>query len=210
MGQKPWPDIDVESPDSIIDLSQEVDEDIFIQTVSKYGNAFESEETYIRWSFEPEIPAQPFPDGPPTPDVGHPAVLDGTVYIQVWFGPYDGGTQDTAFIAVDANTGERRWRIDTGGLTYRKFVPPTVTDDTILTSVPTGSGQNEEWMVTALDLDGTLRWQTWTEAPYPGSFPISDDRVYVPTTEGVRALDLAGGTTVWEALPEVAFESPTE
>lgn len=159
-----------------------------------------------RWSFEPELPDADDPGEPLIPDVGAPAVVDGTVYVNVWFGPYDGGTYDTAFIAVDANSGERRWRIDTGGASSRKFAPPTVTEDTVLTTMPQGEGYGGGRMVTALDLDGALRWQTWIEEMYSGSLPVSANRVYIPTASGVQALDLETGSTVWTALPQVQFQ----
>ncbi|WP_185715504.1 outer membrane protein assembly factor BamB family protein [Halocatena pleomorpha] len=159
-----------------------------------------------QWSFEPALPDIDDPGEPLIPDVGSPAVIDGTVYANVWFGPYDGGTYDTAFIAVDANTGERQWRIDTGGASSRSFAPPTVTDDTVLTTMPQGEGYGDGRMVTALDLDGTLRWQTWLDNPYSGSLPVSENRVYIPTASGVRTLDLQTGSTVWTALPQVQFQ----
>ncbi len=168
--------------------------------------ALNTQNGQARWSFEPEKPAVDDPPEPLMPDVGPPAVVDGTVYANVWFGPYDGGTYDTAFIAVDANTGERRWRIDTGGASSRTFAPPTVTDDAVLTSMPMGEGYGSDRMVTALGLDGTLRWQTWIDEMYSGSLPVTENRVYVPTASGVRTLDLETGSTVWTALPRVRFQ----
>lgn len=168
--------------------------------------ALNTQNGQARWSFEPELPAIDDPGEPLVPDVGSPAVVAGTVYANVWFGPYDGGTYDTAFVAVDANTGTLQWRIDTGGASSRRFAPPTVTDDTVLTSVPTGDGYGSGRMVTALDLDGTLRWQTWFEEMYSGPLPITENRVYVPTPNGVRTLDLRTGRTVWTALPRVRFQ----
>ncbi|UPM41833.1 outer membrane protein assembly factor BamB family protein [Halocatena salina] len=192
------------SHDRIHDGVAVVDQTVYVG--GKTLVALNTQDGTVQWSFEPDLPDIDDPGEPLIPDVGSPAVVDGTVYANVWFGPYDGGTYDTAFIAVDADTGERRWRIDTGGASSRAFASPTVTDDTVLTTMPQGEGYGSSRMVTALGLDGTLRWQTWIEEMYSGSLPVSENRVYVPTASGVRTLDLETGSTVWTALPQVQFQ----
>lgn len=152
-----------------------------------------------KWSFEPTVPDHDYPEGDAGADVGHPAVVDGTVYAGVAFvGP--GGrpsTYDSALIAVDATTGEQRWRYDTeGGVTYDDFSTVTVAADTVVTSVAGEDGHATRTVI-AFTTDGKERWRTQIDEMFSGALPVSDGRVYIPSAAGIQALDLATGETVW-------------
>lgn len=169
-------------------------------------NAFDAKNGEEIWSFKPKIPDHDYPDDEPVPDVGQPAVMGDTVYAHVEFAIFDGGNAyDTAIIACDANTGEKRWRYDTpGGVTSDEFSTVTAADGTIVTSVSPRDGYAER-TVMALSTDGEERWRTEFDEMAPGPLPVTDGRVYVPNAEGVRALDLNTGETVWDVLPNVRF-----
>ncbi|WP_101296503.1 outer membrane protein assembly factor BamB family protein [Halegenticoccus soli] len=156
-----------------------------------------------RWTFEPEAPEIDDPESPLIPDVGTPAVADGTVYANVWFGPYDGGTEDTALVAVDAETGKRRWRVDTDGESSERIAPVTVDDGAAFTSIPNGDGGRT---IHAFEPDGTVRWTNQLDTAFNRALPVAGGRVYLPTKTGVEVLDAETGEDGWTALPEVTFE----
>ncbi len=189
------------SHDRIHDGVAVIDQTVYVG--GKELIAVNAQNGQTRWSFEPAPPEIEDPGEPLIPDVDSPAVLDGTVYASVGFGPYDGGTYDAALIAVDANTGKRRWRFDTDDASSLRMAPVTVTDDTIVTSIPRGYNDRT---VTAFTTDGEIRWQTPIDDMFSGALPVTDGRVYVPSAAGVQALDLETGETVWTALPRVKFD----
>ncbi len=156
-----------------------------------------------RWAFEPEIPEIIDPGGGIVYTyVGQPAVMDDTVYVSVEFYPYEGSPSDTALIAVDAHTGKRRWRFDTDGGSYSPFNTVTAAAGSVVTSLP----DSDASLLTVFTADGKKRWQQRFNGDL-GSLPVTDGRVYVPTTKGVTALDVATGDEVWSAVPNVGFES---
>jgi outer membrane protein assembly factor BamB len=148
-----------------------------------------------RWKFNPKPPAS---EKESTPHIRTPAVVDGTVYASVGFGPYDtSGERDSALIAVDAATGKRRWRIDTKGAVGGDPSPVTVAHDTVFATLP---GKP----LTAYTTDGSVRWKWSSKGKAWGPGPVSGGRMYLGGKSGVRALDVATGEVVWEALPQVA------
>lgn len=160
-----------------------------------------------RWAFDPKIPEIIDPRGGAMYTyVGQPAVLNDTVYVGVEFYPYEGSPSDTALIAVDARTGKRRWRFDTDGGSYSPFNTVTAAADSVVTSLPDRDSNTSLLMV--FTADGKKRWQQRFDGDL-GSLPVTDGRVYVPTTKGVTALDVATGNEVWSALPNVQFGSVT-
>lgn len=158
-----------------------------------------------RWSFTPEIPSELESDEDVAPHTRAPAVMDGTVYAWTGFGTADSrGGQDSALIAVDAKTGEKRWRVDTTGTTYGYRSPVTVAEETVVTAIPS---EDDPTQVTALTTDGKKRWQHSTDTTEgQTSMPISDGLVYVYERYGVKAFDLKSGETVWSELPRVRFD----
>jgi outer membrane protein assembly factor BamB len=147
------------------------------------------------WEFNPEPPASKKES---TPHIRTPAVVDGTVYASVGFGPYDtSGELDSALIAVDAATGKRRWRIDTRGAIKGDPSPVTVANDTVFATLP---GQP----LTAYTTDGSVRWKWSSKGKALGPGPVSGGRMYLGGKSGVRAVDVTTGEVVWEVLPRVA------
>lgn len=59
IGRKPDPDVELASNESIIDLARETDSDAFVDDFCKYGNAFESEDTYADWAANTEATSFP-------------------------------------------------------------------------------------------------------------------------------------------------------
>lgn len=126
-----------------------------------------------RWSFTPSGRMG---------DASLPAVLDDTVYT----------TANESLIALDAATGDEKWRKQTGG--YFSSVIATETE-----LVQMGHER-----VSAFEPDGMNRWQA-PGAPKGGIRPAVDDStVYAADLHGnVVALELDTGETRWKReLPE--------
>lgn len=211
-GVGPTGDISEVSPDAFDDVSDYIYDGVAVDGKSIYVGsqdlvAVNAATGQPRWRFEPTVPDHDYPKGDAEPDVGHPAVVDGTVYASVAFvGP--GGRPSRyngALIAVDATTGKQRWRHDTpGGVTYDEFSTVTVAEDTVVTSVAASDGSATRTVI-GFATDGTERWRTQVDEMFPGALPVADGRVYIPSATGIRALDLATGEPVWTALPRVRF-----
>lgn len=167
-----------------------------------------------RWSFSPTVPDLDYPEGAGA-DVRQPAVMNGTVYAVVGFEVYDtDSTQHTALIAVDAKTGQKRWRVDSDGLNNGIFSPVTVANGLVYTSGPalkgsSGGNNGDGGGMYAFDADtGALRWQKRNSKGALHQLPIADGRGYLPKQKnGVQALNAATGEILWESLPQVAVES---
>lgn len=130
---------------------------------------------------------------------GHPVVVDGTVYA-----PTASTTRDTdareGVVALDADTGERRWRYDVPpteefGWTF----PPAYADGTLYCSL-LGYG------VVALDAaTAEVRWEA--QVPANGPATVGQGRVFVSTEppdatsrSGVVAFELGTGDEAWRTL----------
>ncbi|WP_249030060.1 outer membrane protein assembly factor BamB family protein [Halorubrum ezzemoulense] len=124
-------------------------------------------------------------------EVGHdgsstPAVRDGIAYVTVWNG---GGETDRGLAAVDAESGEVRWR----RLTDAEITTaPTVTTDGVFVG-----GGYETQTVAAFDRDGTERWRN-DLAEYASAPAIADGTVvYGAGGPRVVAYDAASGAELW-------------
>ena len=153
-----------------------------------------------RWTYRPEVPPMPPNSEADTPEFGTPAVGDGQVYASVGFGVYDGGVPGRMIVAVDAATGEERWRYERTDQD-RRLSTPTVYDVTDVGETIYTHGGPE---VHALAPDGSVRW---TKTVPDGDdrttpLPVADGRVYVRQEAGVVALDAATGEVAWESLQD--------
>jgi eukaryotic-like serine/threonine-protein kinase len=125
-------------------------------------------------------------------------VADGLVYATTTAGEV---------VALEADTGEERWRSEVeGGLE----ATPAVVEDLVLVA----GEVRQTGVVTVFALDaatgGRPQWRFSTPGPaLPASAPASDgERAFVATSEGVlRALDLDGGGQVWTAEIRAAVSS---
>ncbi|WP_248895214.1 PQQ-binding-like beta-propeller repeat protein [Haloplanus halobius] len=140
-----------------------------------------------------------------TVDAGHasesaPAVHDGVVYATVWNG---GDSVPRGLIAVDADTGDVRWRALTDNDVN---AAPTPTDDAVFVG---GGYENEE--VAAVNHDGTVRWRR-TLGEYAAAPAVADGRAIYATGESasVVACDTDTGETVWErSVDDRTLAAPT-
>ncbi|MDG5819169.1 PQQ-binding-like beta-propeller repeat protein [Natronococcus sp. A-GB7] len=127
---------------------------------------------------------------PRSSGTNRPVVSEGTVYVS---------SRPGDLVALDADTGERRWseRPDphaNSGLNYRNFRPPTITDDGLL--VPDREG------VALFDpADGTLRWEYVHDGnATDGSAAVADGTAFVTDgEESLHAIDLESGEREWTA-----------
>ena len=125
-----------------------------------------------------------------------PAVADGVVY----------AATDTGGVALDAATGDARWRVDarvTPGEWDRLAtmnLAPAVTDDTVV--FPTGDG------VVAVSRGGVERWRV--DCRRVRAAPAARDGVvYVPDLGvGLRAVDLDTGRELWQHTTEETWATP--
>ena len=119
------------------------------------------------------------------------AVHDGTLYLGSQAG-------NTGIVALDAETGEERWRADTGRVTSST---PVVADDLVVV--------RNYGLVTAFDTSGAKRWSfnVGEDTAYP--LAVGDEHVYVPAGERLFAID-RGGEEVWRHEPtEGTVSAPT-
>ena len=151
-----------------------------------------------RWTYAPEVPPQPPNSEVDTPEFGTPAVGDGQVYVSVGFDVYDGGETGWMVVAVDAATGQERWRHERSD-EDRWLSTPTVYDVAdIGETIYTREGPD----VHALAPDGSVRWSKTVEDGEGRltPIPVADGRVYARQEAGVVALDMSTGEVVWESL----------
>lgn len=107
-----------------------------------------------------------------------PTVVDGVVYV--------GETNEGMLCALDAGTGERRWKSHVGIVSW---VPPVVADGVVYC---TTSGER----LFALDAaDGKLKWGFATGVG--GAAAVSGGVVYVCGGKMLHALDAASGSQRW-------------
>ncbi|MFB6160656.1 MAG: PQQ-binding-like beta-propeller repeat protein [Haloferacaceae archaeon] len=128
----------------------------------------------VQWTFETAADAGA---------ISAPTVVDGTVYVA-------GVLRDSTLYAVDAASGEERWRVGTAGTPGPGA--PAVADGRAYVVDESGA-------VTAVaTADGSERWQV---TPDPGGWAVApvvaDGRVYVAGDGVVLALDAADGTERW-------------
>jgi len=133
----------------------------------------------IRWEFDE-----------PGQMASTPAVADGTVYV--------GGGNEGRVYALDAASGETQWVTDTADWMR---LPPTVVGDTVY--APSDFADR----LYALDTtDGTERWSVGLSVT--ASVAATSDTVYVPTYEGVAALDAEGVTRWQETFSDTFLSNP--
>ncbi len=114
-----------------------------------------------------------------------PAVSDGTVYVS---------TSDGQVVAVDAASGDVRWRQQVGA---RELWEPSVADGRVYVTV---DGER------IVALDATTGEQLWSWDS-PGGMSthyatIAEGKLFTSDfSEVVYAIDLATGTTLWESEP---------
>lgn len=119
------------------------------------------------------------------------AVHDGTLYLGSQAG-------NTGIVALDAETGEERWRADTGRVTSGT---PVVTDDLVVV--------RNYGLVTAFDTSGEKRWSfnVGQDTAYP--LAVGDEHVYVPAGERLFAIDRDGKEAWRHEAPEGTVSTPT-
>ncbi len=109
-----------------------------------------------------------------------PLVVDGVVYA---------GSTDHHLYALDAATGQRRWRYRTG---KPVFGGPVSAGGLVY-------GGSTDARVYALRPDGALVWSTATKG-WPWNLFVAGDRVFASTSEGdAYALGTASGQVAWHA-----------
>ncbi|SMC26100.1 Outer membrane protein assembly factor BamB, contains PQQ-like beta-propeller repeat [Andreprevotia lacus DSM 23236] len=105
--------------------------------------------------------------------VGSPLVRGDAVYI---------GTSDGLFFqALDAATGKERWRIDTG---QNAFTAPLVDDGKLLLTTGDAYHPGQPGKVSAVALDGQLRWQKALPSGLFGQPIVLGDTLIVGTEDG--------------------------
>jgi len=101
---------------------------------------------------------------------------------------------DRTLLALDAADGSERWRFD--GVS--RFSAPTLVDDTVYVA---GDGDREGELLALDASDGRVRWSFALGGDVHVSPAVTEDRVYVGTTEdrALYAVDRADGTRWWRA-----------
>lgn len=127
-------------------------------------------------------------EGPRHPRIkGGPVVGSGTVYL---------GSLDWRVYALDAATGDERWRFEADGPVW---TPPTLDDRTLLV---TSHSRNVVYALSATD--GELQWKTPLADQGLVTTPprVADGRVFVGSDERIHALDAATGRERWQYSAE--------
>lgn len=114
----------------------------------------------------------------------NPAVADGVVYIGA-LRPTD-GIPAGALLALDADDGTRKWRLDT----ELRPSPPATIDGTVYTAA--------DRVLAVRAADGQPRWRAGSDRFLTAAPAATDRRVYAASLDGtLLALDAADGATVW-------------
>lgn len=109
-----------------------------------------------------------------------PAVADGLVYV--------GGGSEHAAYALEADTGEKVWRLSTDD---RVWGAPTVVDRTVYVGARDGT------LYAVAPETGEVRWETWIGSDVRASVAATDETVFVSDRGTFAALDAADGTERW-------------
>ena len=106
----------------------------------------------------------------------------------VYFGTY---YDDNDVYALDAATGEVRWRYTTG---YGVYSSPTVVEGVVYI------GSNDGYLYALHGGSGELHWRYFTAGPVESSPTVVDGVVYVGSGDGhLHALDADNGDLLWQA-----------
>lgn len=175
-----------------------------VYATGSYLYAIDAADGTTQWEFEAEIPDKEYPESPAA-DIESATVMDGVVYAPVRIGVYDGNNAfHTAVVAVDAETGEKLWRID-APVPDAQFSSVTAVDGSLFVRGPDLDG-GEGRFVYALDADdGSVRWRQSRGRETSEQYPpvVAEGLVFVSPPTGVKAYDAASGEPVWDALPRV-------
>lgn len=110
---------------------------------------------------------------------GSPVLVRGTVYV---------GTNRGDGYALEAETGQRRWTVETTAATD---ATPVVTRDRLFLGTKDGT-------VHALDpVTGEQEWQAELPSDLESALAFSDGRLYAGHAAGLSALDAETGSLVW-------------
>ncbi|WP_330630805.1 outer membrane protein assembly factor BamB family protein [Halocatena halophila] len=141
-------------------------------------------------------------------DAKSPTVMDGTVFVPVRMSIFDDDNPlHAALIAVDADSGEKEWRIDAP--VGAGFSDVAAVDGSIYTTGPDLDGDTGRFVYALDPADGSVRWRRESTQPnngdgQPGHTPVvTDELVIIEEKSGVRARDTTSGDVVWEALSNV-------
>lgn len=168
--------------------------------------ALDSADGTIHWKFRAEVPNRVSESM--VSDAQSPTVMDGVVFAPVRFNIFDDDNPShAAIVAVDADSGEKVWRIDAP--VGAEFSNVTAVDGTIYTTGPNLNGGWDRFVYALAPADGSVRWRRQSTVPHngdghPGHTPIVVDGImFVSEQNGVTALDTTSGDVIWEALPHV-------
>ncbi len=141
-----------------------------------YGINVEAPE--IEWIFETDDEARLLDS--------NPAVSDGVVYVH---------SDDSQLIAIEANSGDEVWTVDT---THDIETSPAVANGLVYTD------EGDEVIAVDAD-DGDVEWRTGTNIIGGEDIVVADGVCYVTSTFGITAYDAVSGDFEWEY--EVSDES---
>lgn len=168
--------------------------------------AFDAADGTTQWEFVADVPDDL--QGGAVSDAKSPTVMDGVVFAPVRMSIFDDDNPlHAAMVAVDADSGEKVWRIDAP--VGAGFSDVTAVDGTIYTTGPDLDGGYDRFVYALDPADGSVRWRQQSTVPHnsdglPGHTPVVvDGVVFVAEQNGVTALDATSGDVVWEALPHV-------
>lgn len=126
-----------------------------------------------------------------------PAIAGGRAYVPVRGTSrrdQASGDRSSGLYALDATTGEQRWRVP---LRFFPYSPPSISgnDNRIVLS---GQLDDDRGRIVAFDEDGVEKWLYDTDTELSAT-PITDGTtVYLPTVDGtVHALDIYSGQPEW-------------
>lgn len=171
--------------------------------------AFDATDGAKQWTFEPSVPEDDYPETP-TPDVEAPSIMNNTVFAPLRIGVFDGdNTFHSSIVAVDAESGEKQWRIGTPSDT--EFSSLTASDEGLFVCGPDLEDGNGQFLYGLNPDDGSENWrQPLNRDTNEFNSPVVvDGRVFVADSAGVTAYEAATGKHLWDAVPRVKDLSVT-
>ncbi|MFB6124206.1 MAG: PQQ-binding-like beta-propeller repeat protein [Haloferacaceae archaeon] len=118
-----------------------------------------------------------------------PLVAGGVVYVPGIDRPTEDGRSRPRLFALDADTGERRWRRRLGDAFDDAHLVAAAEEGAYVLAEPSDS--DDDWRLTAVDADGAVRWTF--DAPAMRDAALAGDAVCAVTKGSVVVLDAASG-----------------
>ncbi len=118
--------------------------------------------------------------------IASPTIVNDVIYI---------GSQDNYFYAINAITGEIKWKVSA----QKSIYTSAVVQNDLVYFATTGSISN---YVNAINIhNGEIKWTFFHDYPFDSSPIFFNDRLFIASSRAVIALDANTGVLKWKRSP---------